>query len=403
MSPNYVDFYWDPQNGGEMTLMNKLKPYQTTGIASFTGHRFYLTVANSQEKLIRFDVVSGQNNYYYDPINVPMSEERTLENLQKLSTEEYVKYEIMKRNQKFSEKYKEFTGRDYLNMYPRPKPLHYMWRADYFGQTHWVTSKETHFKELPPNSKLRKINKSGVSRVLRDEQPRLLSRFRTDEPYLNMTLKVLSCAPRAFEIMNFLSDTEVDHIIHLANTLHLAESSTSTDSDVKTDKNTRSSRNTWVDRNTNPIIDSIYRRAADLVRIDEALLRDRDDNDIPWVNKGSIAEQLQLVHYNFAQQYTAHHDFGYDAIDSPHQSARFCTLLLYLNEGMSGGETEFPRWFNGETEEGLRIKPVKGKAVLFYDHLPDGNNDDLSQHAANPISGGEKYLINLWLWDPYKN
>lgn len=67
-----------------------------------------------------------------------------------------------------------------------------------------------------------------------------------------MTLKVLSCAPRAFEIMNFLSDTEVDHIIHLANTLHLAESSTSTDSDVKTDKNTRSSRNTWVDRNTNP-------------------------------------------------------------------------------------------------------------------------------------------------------
>ena len=96
-------------------------------------------------------------------------------------------------------------------------------------------------------------------------------------------------------------------------------------------------------------------------------------------------------------------DFGYDAIDSPHQSARFCTLLLYLNEGMSGGETKFPRWFNGETEEGLRITPVKGKAVLFYDHLPDGNNDDLSQHAANPISGGEKYLINLWLWDPYKN
>merc|ERR1712238_528601 len=207
----------------------------------------------------------------------------------------------------------------------------------------------------PGNSELKKNLKSGVSRVLRDEQPRLLSRFRTDEPYLNMTLKVLSCAPRAFEIMNFLSDTEVDHIIHLANTWHLAESSTS-GSDVKTDKrirSSRSSRNTWVDRNTNPIIDSIYRRAADPVRIDEALLRDRDDNDIPWVDKGSIAEQLQLVHYDFAQQYTAHHDFDYDAIDSPHQSARFCTLLLYLNEGMSGGETEFPRWFNGETEDGL--------------------------------------------------
>ena len=56
------------------------------------------------------------------------------------------------------------------------------------------------------------------------------------------------------------------------------------------------------------VIDSIYRRAADLVRIDEALLRDRDDNDIPWVDKGSIAEQLQLVHYDFAQQYTGKYE-----------------------------------------------------------------------------------------------
>jgi len=53
---------------------------------------------------------------------------------------------------------------------------------------------------------------------------------------------------------------------------------------------------------------------------------------------------------------------------------------------MVGGETEFPRWVNGETDKGLRVTPQKGKAVLFYSHLPDGNMDDLSEHAALPVT-----------------
>jgi len=34
--------------------------------------------------------------------------------------------------------------------------------------------------------------------------------------------------------------------------------------------------------------------------------------------------------------------------------------------------------------------------VLFYSQLPDGNMDDFSQHAAEPVTDGEKWLINLW-------
>lgn len=34
--------------------------------------------------------------------------------------------------------------------------------------------------------------------------------------------------------------------------------------------------------------------------------------------------------------------------------------------------------------------------VLFYSQLPDGNMDDFSQHAAEPVTEGEKWLINLW-------
>lgn len=43
------------------------------------------------------------------------------------------------------------------------------------------------------------------------------------------------------------------------------------------------------------------------------------------------------------------------------------------------------------------VKPVRGKAVLFYSQLPDGNFDDFSQHAAKKVFSGEKWLINLWV------
>ena len=227
---------------------------------------------------------------------------------------------------------------------------------------------------------------------------------------MNMTLTVLSCAPRVFEIKHFLSDVEVDHFMDLAGVMVLQESSVSGSSDdVQLGQNrikssTRTSTNTWVSRDASPIIDTVYRRAADLLHIDEILLRDRNPDEYPDMpSTRSIAEPLQLVHYLPGQEYNAHHDFVYPKTMDRFQSARFATILLYLNEGMDGGETSFPRWVNAETGDGLKVKPEKGKAVLFYSFLPDGNLDDLSQHAALPVRKGEKWLTNLWIWDPHSS
>ena len=66
-----------------------------------------------------------------------------------------------------------------------------------------------------------------------------------------MTLKVISCAPRAFEIENFLSKAEVDHILHLAQITPLALSTTGNGNDPLANKeksDTRTSRNTWIER-----------------------------------------------------------------------------------------------------------------------------------------------------------
>ena len=65
-------------------------------------------------------------------------------------------------------------------------------------------------------------------------------------------------------------------------------------------RSTRTSLNTWVYREKDLIIDAIYRRAADLLRIDEALLRPRSADEYPEVrNTRALAEALQLVHYGF--------------------------------------------------------------------------------------------------------
>eukprot|EP00804_Cyclotella_cryptica_P001071 CCRYP_008370-RA/>CCRYP_008370-RA protein AED:0.43 eAED:0.43 QI:0/-1/0/1/-1/1/1/0/110 len=109
-----------------------------------------------------------------------------------------------------------------------------------------------------------------------------------------------------------------------------------------------------------------------------------------------------MVHYDPGQEYTAHHDFGYNQMSHPNQPSRSINVLLYLNDVEQGGETSFPRWLNAETAGGLDVKPEKGKAVLFYMLLPYGNSDDLTQYAALPVIKGEKWMSNLWIWDPYK-
>lgn len=406
MSNQRVRLFWDPRNGRPGSPIKVLQPFEAGGTASFPKHEFYVTPYDDEDVILhRWSISPPQAVYYYDPITVPGDEEATQTNLDNLSVQDFESYRRHVDSRDFAKHYFNFTGREYLSMYPRNKPSHKIWRADYFGQEHWVTTRETHFVEHPELKELTKISSSeGRNRVLRDDEPRLLEQYRTQEPFLNMTMKVLSCAPRAFEIKNFLSQTEVEHIMYLTTGMELHRSTTAGSQDASRDqtRNTRTSLNTWVYREKDQIIDTIYRRAADLLRIDEALMRPRSKDEYPKMSsRGSIAEALQLVHYDVGQEYTAHHDFGYsDMFSNKQQPQRFCTLLLYLNEPEEGGETEFPRWVNAETREGLAVEPEIGKAVLFYSQLGDGNMDDWSQHAALPVKKGEKWLMNLWVWDP---
>ncbi|VEU43236.1 unnamed protein product [Pseudo-nitzschia multistriata] len=424
MSNKPYDQYWESYKGGTAHIMRRYAPFSAGGTGTFPTHRFFLSEPGTTDKRVKEWVVGNYPNniYVYDPYKVEGDPEQTEKNLQaNLNAEERVQYDLWTKTLLYNEQYFAFTGRSYLANYgvngPRAPPMHYMWRADYFGQEHWVTTRETHFVTVPPEDKLGKIRQDLASeRILKEEDPRILQEYRavdeaTQEPLqsMNMTLKVLSVAPRVFEIKNFLSRAEVDHILQVAAGVTLAESTTGdvgSDGDPssrRSNKETkvRTSRNSWVPRERSAVLDAIYRRAADLTRIDEALLRFRGPDEYPELEtKQPLAETLQLVHYDPKQEYTAHHDFGYSNIRDQTQGARFATVLFYLNDDMTGGETAFPRYVNGKSFHELKVKPEAGKAVLFYDQLPDGNMDDFSQHAAKPVIQGEKWLINLWIWDP---
>lgn len=422
MSNQKLNLYWESTKGGPAYIMRYYQPFATSGTGTFPGHRFFFTPEDDPNNRLK-EYVIGQypnNLYVYDPYVVPDDPIQTEKNLQQhLTNEERAQYDMWVKTLKFHEQYLNFTGRSYLSNYgvngPRKAPSHFMWRADYFGQEHWVTTKELHFDRMPPQDELEPIlTNTALDRVLKDDDVRLLADYRVNattedgEPlrYMNMTLKVLSIAPRVLEIPNFLSPTEVAHILDLAGGIELGESMTGDyegpdgkrTSRKEEGKKTRTSFNSWVERERTPIIDAIYRRAADLTQIDESLLRHRNKKEHPELPSNKpCSESLQLVHYDPNQEYTAHHDFGYSHINDQVMGARFATLLFYLNNVTEGGETAFPRWVNGETFKELMVKPEPGKAVLFYSQLPDGNMDDFSQHAAKPVIEGDKWLVRLFV------
>jgi prolyl 4-hydroxylase len=379
MSNQRLMLYWESHPGGPVSPMRNFGPFSTGGTATFPTHRFFFAPEGGDPRTDRIiEFVMGEypeNLYVYDPYRVEGDDVATEENLKKeLTPKERKLYDLWHKTLLFNEQYFNFTGRTYLTAYLRDPPKHFMWPADYFGQEHWVTTRETHFEELPPLEEIEPILIKGENRILTDGAPRSLPEYRVrDTAILNMTLRVLSCAPRVFEIPNFLSKAEVQHILELAGGIELHESRTGLGdgSDVydedETDRHkTRTSFNSWVAREQSQIIDAIYRRSADLIRIPEALLRSRGKTEYPEMpNRKTISESLQLVHYGPTQEYTAHHDFGYTPVDDDHHGARFLTLLFYLNEGMEGGETTFPRWVNAETFHKLKVTPEVGKAVLF--------------------------------------
>ena len=109
-------------------------------------------------------------------------------------------------------------------------------------------------------------------------------------------------------------------------------------------------------------------------------------------------EELQVVNYKHGQLYSPHYDAcgikDYYCIEEFNKlggNNRYATFIIYLNDNMTGGETEFPK-------KNIEVAPKKGKAVLFFNLSDDYTDIRINSfHGGKPPDSGEKWMCNKWI------
>ena len=108
-------------------------------------------------------------------------------------------------------------------------------------------------------------------------------------------------------------------------------------------------------------------------------------------------EGPQVLHYHVGERFILHHDYldparpGY-AIDIASRGQRLATCLVYLNDDLEGGETEFP-------ELGIRHRGAPGDALMFFNVDASGLPDPRTMHAGLSPTSGEKWVLSQWIRD----
>lgn len=120
-----------------------------------------------------------------------------------------------------------------------------------------------------------------------------------DQGVFPLQLEVVSTEPKVFIIENFLSDFEIEKIIDTAKSNLNLSLVGNIETGGGTSSSTRTSKNAWVPRDSNFVTETVYKRAGDVLQIDESIL-----------TRYKNAEDLQVVNYQIGQKYDPHHDFG---------------------------------------------------------------------------------------------
>lgn len=148
-------------------------------------------------------------------------------------------------------------------------------------------------------------------------------------------------------------------------------------------------------------------RRPDPVRRSSGAVLDVQSTDVVcFALMRRVAEQLNLawqrcepvnvLRYLPGDEYRLHHDtFEHDPLQSAQEAngtlplnQRSDTALLYLNDVVSGGETEFPRLSE-------RVTPELGK-LCHFENIKSGKPDPNMIHAGCVVNQGEKWLMTLW-------
>lgn len=141
----------------------------------------------------------------------------------------------------------------------------------------------------------------------------------------------------------------------------------------------RTSETAWISKD-DPVAQKVFNKACELTG-----------------KHMGCCEDLQVVRYKPGTYYRAHHDSCCDDSDAcknfeTQGGQRVGTLLVYLNDEFTDGETHFPD--HGD----VKMKAPPGSAIFFK---PLANDEPKCHpkalHAGLPISTGTKYVCNAWV------
>jgi prolyl 4-hydroxylase len=141
----------------------------------------------------------------------------------------------------------------------------------------------------------------------------------------------------------------------------------------------RTSTQSWLYKNNNDlkhISTKLYSLASKLTGLDDI----------------NLFEDIQVARYLESQEYKPHYDACVTDryCQSPHKVYRKATLLVYLNDSFTGGETAFPLIDK-------HVIPKKGKAVFFFNTNRRHTEIHEALHGGLPVTSGEKWIANVWI------
>jgi prolyl 4-hydroxylase len=221
----------------------------------------------------------------------------------------------------------------------------------------------------------------------------------------NATLETLSIHPLVLSVQGFLSSQECDTIQQEATPSMQYSSVTLMDHDQgRPASDFRTSQSTFLPSNGNAVLTAIDDRTASLVRLPK-----------------SHQEYAQVLRYGHLEKYDTHHDYFDPSLYQKDVNTlnlighgrrnRMATVFWYLTTVEQGGETVFPRFDKGphvssqlacqqsQSSTGLKVKPERGKVIIFYNLTPEGKTDVYSLHGACPVLEGIKWAANKWVWN----
>lgn len=213
----------------------------------------------------------------------------------------------------------------------------------------------------------------------------------------------VSTDPLLIYIFDFLSESEIDHILAVTDKLFVPSRVYSPGS------SSHRNSSSCVLPSSDPFHDLVVGRSKTFL---DRVIEEHPTSGLSYFD----IEPLQLVRYGPSEYYHAHVDW----FDTLHRDKkgwnsrlynRGASFFIYLEDGCVGGATHFPHIVASESasqvaqleqlmtmeDDGVAFKPKRGNGLFWVNLEPGGFGDDRLIHAGLPLKQGRKVGMNIWV------